>query len=609
MAGTARELRIFPICIRELDVLHVEDVTPGMRRVVVGGPSMDRHVRDGVELPPLCTSGFDDDVKVLPVDPTTGALPFPVPRNRDDGTVDWPAGSFPYGRTYTVRRFDETARELTLDFAAHDGGLAATWSRTVRPGDTVLVAGPKHSASLPADADWMLLAGDDTALPAIAHCLETLPAHLPATVVVEVAEPSHRQSLHSAADVDITWLYRSDHHGNSRLADAVRAARWRPGRPYLWIAGEAQTIKPLRRWAKQDKQIDRKFVEITGYWRRRDVPANASPDEPPTDDAVSTLHEMTELATPLIVRAAVTVGVFAAVDSGATTADAVATECGLNAGATAKLLRHLVRLTLLAIDRDRYTLTDTGAILADQDTFTSQALHHDGIHTRLDLSFLGLTDTLRTGKPSETHSFVALAAHPQFGAGFHEEAAFGAVYRAPALPDAVDLNGVDTVALYGEGAGVYADTLVRERPGLTVHLVGLRALNHRNLADVHPDRRQRVQCRDTSEFTPLTTPVDLAIAVDIVDTHPDADAHLLLQTLASSARRVVLVTDLLDPASTDDHDTEDDLLRLCLHGSGRRTETEIRRLVTDAVGHTPRLGPLGWGSTVVEFAGTPVPAT
>lgn len=599
MAGTVREVQVFPICLRELDVLRVEDVTPGMRRVVVGGPSMDRHIRDGVELPPVRTTGFDDDVKVLPVDPATGALPFPVPKNLDDGTVDWPAGSFPYGRTYTVRKFDENKRELVLDFAAHEGGLAASWSRTVQPGEKVLIAGPKHSASLPREADWILIAGDETALPAIAHCLEKLPADLPATVVVEVAEPSHRQELASAAAVDITWLYRSEFDGESRLVETVQAAQWRPGQPYLWVAGEALTIKPLRRWAKQDKQIDKKFVEIAGYWRRREE--NTVTQSVAEVDAGSRLHEMSELLPPLAIRTAVTVGIFAAVDGGADRADVIAAECGTHCGATAKLLRHLVLLDLLTTDGERLALTEMGSILADQDTFISQALHNDKIHTRLDMSFLGLTETVRTGTPARVHSFADKSTEPGFADDFHEEAAFGAVYRAPALPDAVDLSGVGTVAIYGEGAGVYADVLARERPDVSVRIVGLPAMNQRNLADVAQSRRGAVHCVDASEFTPLVAPVDLAIAVDLVDAHPDADARLLLSTLAASAARVIVITDVLDPATTDDHDTEDDLLRLCLYGSGRRTEAELRELIAEADGVDVRIGSLGWGSTVVEF--------
>lgn len=607
MAGTAREVEVFPICIREVDVLRVEDVTPGMRRVTVGGPSMDSHVRDGVQLPAVRTSGFDDDVKLLPVDPRTGELPFEVPRNSDSGAVEWPSGSFQYARTYTVRSFDEDTREMAIDFAMHEGGLASDWANRVQPGETVLMAGPKHSAGLPAGVDWMLIAGDETALPAIAHCLEQLPSDLPATVVIEVAEPSHRQELKCESPLDVTWLFRSENDGESRLVETVKAAQWRPGQPYLWVAGETLTIKPLRRWAKLDKEIAKQFVEIAGYWRHREV-AQTGPASPVAADVEidpdEQLHEMSELLPPLAIRTAVTVGLFEAIDGGADTAETVAAECRTHPGATAKLLRHLVLMDLVSVDEGRFALTEMGSILADQDAFASQALHFDKIHTRLDMAFLGLLESVRTGAPAAGHSFADKQKDPGFVDGFHEEVAFGSVYRAPALPDAVDLDGVRTVAIYGEGAGVYADNLARVLPDLEISLVGLPAQNTRNLGDVAESRRDRIRRIDGSEFTALAAPVDLAVAVEMVDCHPDADARMLIGALGASARRVVLVTDLLDPETTDDHDTEADLLKLCLHGSGQRTEAELSALISKSGCGTPRFGAIGWGSTVVEFTGT-----
>lgn len=605
MAGTVREVEVFPICMREMDVLEVEDVTPGMRRVILGGPSMRSHHRDGVELPDVRTTGFDDDIKLLPVDPATGSLPFDIPRNLDNGTVDWPAGAFPYSRTYTVRKFDESTGEMAVDFAIHDGGLASDWAYRVQPGEKILVAGPKHSSSLPRGARWILLAGDETALPAIAHCLEKLPEDLPATVVIEVAEPAHRQELGSAAPVDITWLYRSENAGRSRLVETVQSAQWREGRPYLWVAGEASTIKPLRRWAKQDRGIPKEFVEIAGYWKKRDAPApTAAVAEDPVDPA-DRVHEMSELLPPLAIRTAVTVGVFETIDSGYDTAFLIAKECETDPRATEKLLRHLVLMGLLLSVEGRYTLTDTGSVLADQDAFITQALHFDGIHTTLDMAFLGLLESVRTGSAAADHGFARKQLQPGFLADFHEEAAFDAVYRAPALPEAVDLDGVRIVAIYGEGAGVYADTLVRMREDVEVVLVGLPGSNDRNFADVADERRERVRRIDSSEFTPLSSEVDLAVVVGLVDSHPDAEAQLLLRAIGASARRTVLITDLLNPDTTDDHDTEDDLRQLCLHGTGRRTEGELREVICGSGFCEPRFGSLGWGSTVVEFDGPP----
>ncbi len=143
---------------------------------------------------------------------------------------------------------------------------------------------------------------------------------------------------------------------------------------------------------------------------------------------------MSELLPPCVIRTAVTVGVFAAIEGGAATPARIAAVCETHPDATAKLLRHLVAMNLLTVDGDRFGLTEMGEILADPDTFASQALHFGKIHTRLDMAFLGLLEAVRTGAPAPGHGFADKAREPGFVEDFHEEAAAGAVYRAPALP-------------------------------------------------------------------------------------------------------------------------------------------------------------------------------
>lgn len=623
MARTVREASVYPICMREFDVLRVTDVTPGMRRVVVGGPAIREHVRDGVVVPPVRSHGFDDDIKILPPD-QAGGLPFAVPRNTDTGAVDWPAGSFEYSRTYTVRAFDAEAGELTIDFALHQTGLASTWARRVHPGAKILIAGPKHSAGLPTAADWMLIGGDETALPAIAHCLELLPSSLPATVIIEVAEPSHRQELTSSAEVDITWVYRSENDGASTLAATLQAAPWRPGQPYLWVAGEANVIKPVRRWAKHDREIPKEFVEIAGYWRRREVAT--VPGDPELVDAAASdnyldrIREQSELLPPFALRAAVTLGVFGEIDAGASSAVEVAAACGSDVGATEKLLRHLVLMELLTADSPsaahgpsggvRYGLTEAGRHLAEPDSLLVASLHLDGTATALDLSFAGLLEAVRTGEPVGVggQPFSERIRDPDFAAKYHDDLAREASYRAPALNDAlravnVDVGALDSIALIGEGGGVFADVLLRQFPHLSVALIGLPSVTRRMLADVAAARLGSVTEIATAVGAPLADPVDLIVAVDVVDTHPDEDTVAILAALAASARRVAVVADLLDPATTDDHQTEDDLRRLCVYGSGKRSESELRRLVEAAGGTDIAAHALGWGANMVVFDG------
>ncbi|NEE40962.1 siderophore-interacting protein, partial [Streptomyces sp. SID7982] len=70
------------------------------------------------------------------------------------------------------------------------------------------IAGPKMSHGHPEGVDWLLVIGDETALPAIGRWLAEMPAGTRARVFIEVGEESHRQDLPTEADATITWLTR-----------------------------------------------------------------------------------------------------------------------------------------------------------------------------------------------------------------------------------------------------------------------------------------------------------------------------------------------------------------------------------------------------------------
>src|SRR5690606_1656447 len=79
-------------------------------------------------------------------------------------------------RSDTVRRVDADAREIWIDFVVHgDEGVAGPWARSVAPGTEVAVRGPGGGYRPDPSADFHLLAGDETAVPAVAAALESLP--------------------------------------------------------------------------------------------------------------------------------------------------------------------------------------------------------------------------------------------------------------------------------------------------------------------------------------------------------------------------------------------------------------------------------------------------
>ncbi|MGW4796885.1 siderophore-interacting protein [Nonomuraea sp. NPDC004297] len=238
----------YPIGIRTAPVVRREALTPRMLRLTLAGPSLD---------------GFhsyqcDDHVRIVFPDPD-GAHRLPVPDDRQ--MLDWPK-PFPTTRKYTVRRYDAATRELDLDIVLHEGGVAATWAATVAVGDEVAVAGPPGAKAFPHCYGHYVFAVDATALPAAARWLEESPPEVSAHLVVETDDAvEHDYPLAERAGVEVIRLVRAG--GRSSLAETVRGLRLPDGPAFLFAAGEADDIKPLRAWSAG--RIDSLF---TGYWKR-----------------------------------------------------------------------------------------------------------------------------------------------------------------------------------------------------------------------------------------------------------------------------------------------------------------------------------------------------
>ena len=287
-------------------VLQMRRLCPSFLRVTLGGPDLDL----------FGTDGLDQRVKVVFPLADGFLADLDDPRTVDEGTwyEQWRAlpddRRNPF-RTYTVRRVRPWARELDIDLVVHGGtGPAARWISGVRPGDEVILVGPDarsiHSSLgidfHPGTARRVLLAGDETAAPAIAAILEALPADRRAHAFVEVPHAEDRLPLDLPAGADMTWLPRGGDGVGSRLvpvvtdwaatsAELLRASAapvpqpftdvdvdaellWEsPAEPpdgafYAWLAGEAGMIKDLRRLLVRGHGVDRSRVAFMGYWRQ-----------------------------------------------------------------------------------------------------------------------------------------------------------------------------------------------------------------------------------------------------------------------------------------------------------------------------------------------------
>jgi NADPH-dependent ferric siderophore reductase len=172
-------------------------------------------------------------------------------------------------RSYTVRAADAEAGELVIDFVHHgDEGIAGPWAAAARPGDVIDLLGPGGAYAPRPDADAHLLAGDESALPAIAVALEALPVDAGGAAFVEVAGPADELELVHPAGVTLTWVHRGTDLPGRRLAAAVRAAAWPDGAVHVFVHGEAESVmKNLRPYLLKERAVPAEWASISGYWR------------------------------------------------------------------------------------------------------------------------------------------------------------------------------------------------------------------------------------------------------------------------------------------------------------------------------------------------------
>jgi len=241
---------------RLLQVRRSTRITPRMVRVTLVGD----------ELAGFGGEGPDRRIKMF--FPVEGQDRPAVPRATSGGPL-WPAGEpRPTIRTYTVRRFDAAAGELDVDFVLHEGhGPAAAWARDAQPGVWVGVSEPGGRYAVDPEAEFHLVIGDESALPAVTTVLDALPGGAPAFAYLEVADAAEEQALPGEATV--SWVHRGSRPAGEPLADAVRAAQLPDGRWQAWLAGESACVRDLRRHLLDDRKLDRRAVYATGYWRAR----------------------------------------------------------------------------------------------------------------------------------------------------------------------------------------------------------------------------------------------------------------------------------------------------------------------------------------------------
>lgn len=217
-----------------------------------------------------------DELAGLTIDQPAASVRLLLPRPGTDQLVmpTWngnefllPDGERPTIRTFTPHGTGPETPELDIDIVLHGTGSASEWAERAKPGDRAAVSGPGRGYEIDASASAFLLAGDQTAIPAISQLLEAIPADLPVTAMIEVAEPDARMALPDHPKSEIQWLDLTpgDAPGNALVA-AVREAALDPA-AQVWAAGEAAAVQRIRRHLFDDRDLPRSQATVRGYWK------------------------------------------------------------------------------------------------------------------------------------------------------------------------------------------------------------------------------------------------------------------------------------------------------------------------------------------------------
>jgi NADPH-dependent ferric siderophore reductase len=276
-AAVAARFRFFAACVKSTARL---------------GPTIVRITFGGAELREFAGGGRDQSFSLFLPHPGQGAPVVPVEAG-DGWFARWRAmdpAIRAVMRSYTACGHRPDQAELDVEFVLHGvigpgatSGPASRWAAGARAGDRVVLLGPAVEDNKgvgfrpPPDTRSVLIAADETALPAVGGIMAWLPATVRARVWIEVPHAGDIRDLPTVAGAETTWLVRG---GAGRLVEAVRAAGWCPDGSYAWVAGESGAVRALRRHLVRDRGFPPGNAKFTGYWRRgaseEDLRASAS---------------------------------------------------------------------------------------------------------------------------------------------------------------------------------------------------------------------------------------------------------------------------------------------------------------------------------------------
>lgn len=240
-------------------VVGTEPVMPHMVRVLFGGSGFDEFAREVSE-----RGSTDTYVKIMFAKPELGLIP---PYDLDELRGRLAPEDMPAQRTYTIRKVDHAARVIAIDFVTHgDTGIAGPWAERSRIGDEIVVSSPGGGYAPSPEVDEHFLLGDESALPAIAAAIESLPRAARGRAYIEVESADDEIAIDAPEGVEVFWLHRDGAAYGSAMIAAVEALAPPSGSVDVFAHGERSAMKRLRPLIHNEWGIPRSRMSYSAYW-------------------------------------------------------------------------------------------------------------------------------------------------------------------------------------------------------------------------------------------------------------------------------------------------------------------------------------------------------
>ncbi|MCK6265057.1 siderophore-interacting protein [Vibrio sp. ZSDE26] len=229
-----------------LTVVQSEQISPNMRRITL-------HDNALAHLPENCEGNY---IKLL----------FNSRGGTDLSTMS--EDERPVMRTYTIRRYSPELRTIEVDFVNHitqdlQCGFAARWAMNTKAGDTISVVGPGTIQDISTEVDWFFMVADMSALPALSAKIKKLPIGARGYAVIKIIEKGDIQPLKVPDNFQVIWLT-----GDESLVSNVTSLPWLEGTPSVWTACEFDSMRVLRDYFRNEKEVKRENIYISSYWKK-----------------------------------------------------------------------------------------------------------------------------------------------------------------------------------------------------------------------------------------------------------------------------------------------------------------------------------------------------